>query len=410
MICGNAMTRLRVRVRGTVQGVGFRPHVWRLARGLGLTGTVLNDAEGVLAEVQGHRAAEFVPTLRAGPPPLARITAIEVAPIPPLPGEAAFVILASAGGRVATSVAPDACVCPACLAEMSDPADRRWRYPFLNCTECGPRFTITRRLPYDRANTAMAGFPLCPDCAGEYADPADRRFHAEPIACPRCGPQLSHPIEAVLAALRAGRIVALKGLGGFHLLCDATDADAVDRLRAAQGAGRQAVRGDGAERRQRRTVDHHPTRRSGPRWNRSSARSCCCANAPACPRRWRRGWIRSASCCRRRRSITCCSTKRPAGPLGTAWLAALSALLLVATSANPGGEPLVIDDAEAAARLAGIADLVVTHDRAVVTRCDDSVVRVIDGAPRFLRRARGYTPRAIPLPRPVRRCWRWAAC
>ena len=164
-------TRLRVRVRGTVQGVGFRPHVWRLATGLGLSGTVRNDAEGVLAEVQGARAAELAERLRCDPPRLARITAIEVQPCTPVAGETGFIILGSAAGRVATAVAPDACVCADCLAEMCDPADRRWRFPFINCTQCGPRFTITRQLPYDRANTAMAGFPLCDDCREEYREP-----------------------------------------------------------------------------------------------------------------------------------------------------------------------------------------------------------------------------------------------
>ena len=229
--------RLRVRVRGTVQGVGFRPHLWRLATALGLTGNVRNDAEGVLAEVQGARAGELAEQLRRTAPPLARIAAIEVTPCPPVAGEAGFTILGSAPGQVATAVAPDACVCPDCLAEMCDPADRRFRYPFLNCTQCGPRFTITRRLPYDRTNTAMAGFPLCAACRAEYENPADRRFHAEPIACPDCGPRLSHDIAEVLAALRAGQIVALKGLGGFHLLCDATNDATVTRLRTSKERG-----------------------------------------------------------------------------------------------------------------------------------------------------------------------------
>ncbi|MDR3419610.1 MAG: Sua5/YciO/YrdC/YwlC family protein, partial [Nevskia sp.] len=265
-------------------------------------------------------------------------------------------------------------------------------------THCGPRFTITRRLPYDRANTAMAAFPLCDDCRAEYENPADRRFHAEPIACPRCGPQLSLPIEDVLAALLAGRIVALKGLGGFHLLCDANNATAVATLRARKERGGKPF-----------AVMALNTA-SAAQWAEVSPAERAVLEAPERPvvlLATRPGLPDALA-----PGLDTLGVMLPAAPLhylifheaagrpaGTAWLAAPSPLLLVATSANPGGEPLVIDDADARARLGGIADLVVTHDRAVVTRCDDSVVRLIDGAPRFLRRARGYTPRAIPLAR-----------
>ena len=404
--------RMRVRVRGTVQGVGFRPHVWRLATGLGLTGTVRNDAEGVLAEVQGARAGEFPDRLRHDPPPLARITAIEAESRPPIVGEKGFVILGSTAGRMATAVAADACVCADCLAEMCDPADRRWRFPFINCTQCGPRFTITRLLPYDRRNTAMAGFPLCDACRREYEDPADRRFHAEPTACPVCGPRLSHDLAEVLAALRGGRIVALKGLGGFHLLCDATNGDAVARLRARKERGNKpfAVMALNAVSAERWTCIGALERASLKSVERpvvlvkqgqGSALDPPRAGRPLDP-------IPLAP------ALNTLGVMLPAAPLhfllfheaagrpaGTAWLAAPHDLLLVATSANPGGEPLVIDDDEAHTQLAGLADLVVTHDRPVVTRCDDSVVRIIDGAPRFLRRARGFTPRAIALPHAV---------
>ena len=406
-------TRLLVRVRGTVQGVGLRPHVWRLATALGLTGTVRNDAEGVLAEVQGARAAEFLPALRHDTPTLARITAIEAAACPPVPGEVGFVILGSESGRVATAVAPDACVCSDCLAEMCDPTDRRWRYPFVNCTQCGPRFTITRRVPYDRANTSMAGFPLCDACRREYENPADRRFHAEPTACPACGPRLSHDVETVVAALRDGRIVALKGLGGFHLLCDATDGDVVARLRARKERGDKpfavmALNAASAE----RWCDVGPAEwaalESVERPIVLLAKVTGSKGLPALGGvQGQSPWPSSLA-----PGLDSLGLMLPVAPLhfllfheaagrpsGTAWLTAPQPLLLVATSANPGGEPLVIDDDEARARLTGLADLVVTHDRPVVTRCDDSVVRVIDGAPRFLRRARGFTPRAIALPR-----------
>lgn len=392
------MTRLRLRLRGTVQGVGMRPHLWRLATSLGLTGTVRNDAEGVLAEVQGARAAEFAPALGAAPPPLARLAAIEVAPCPEVAGESGFVILGSGGGLAATAIAADAAPCLACLAEMCDPADRRWRYPFLNCTHCGPRFTITRRVPYDRANTAMAPFPLCEDCRGEYENPADRRFHAEPVACPVCGPQLSHPIEAVLAALREGKIVALKGVGGFHLLCDAGNPIAVATLRARKERGGKpfAVMALNAA--------------SAAQWTEITPAERTALESPERPivlLTARPGLPEALA-----PNLDTLGVMLPPSPLhyllfheaagrpaGTAWLEQAHELLLVATSANPGGEPLVIDDADARARLSGIADLVVTHDRAIVARCDDSVVRVVAGAPRFLRRARGYTPRVIPLAR-----------
>ena len=255
----------------------------------------------------------FVPP-RGGPPPLARITAIE-SRRSAAPAACAFVILGSAGGRVATVGGAGCLRLPACLAEMSDPADRRWRYPFLNCTECGPRFTITRACRTTARNTAMAGFPALPGLRGaNTADPADRRFHAEPIACPRCGPQLrAHPASKpdAMAALHAGRIVALKGLGGFHLLCDATDADTVARLRAAKERGEKpfAVMALNAASAERWTTIGPAERAALESVERPIVLLRQRPGLPECA--WRRGWIRSASCCRARRCITCCSTKRP---------------------------------------------------------------------------------------------------
>ena len=224
--------RLRLRIRGLVQGVGFRPHVWRLAKRDNLTGFALNDQNGVLMEVQGNVEA-FIDDLVAQAPPLARIDDIESELRPFVADESDFVIRDSKqNGPARTAITPDVATCDACLAEMFDPSNRRYLYPFITCTHCGPRFTITRRLPYDRATTALAEFPLCDACAAEYADPADRRFHAETTCCPRCGPQLDTPLEAIGARIRAGEIVALKGLGGFHLVCDARDEASVERLRA----------------------------------------------------------------------------------------------------------------------------------------------------------------------------------
>ena len=234
------MTGRLFRIRGLVQGVGFRPFVWRLARELELTGWVRNDGAGVIAAVNGKNWPKFKSRLAAEAPRLARIDAIE--------DEAAevagdgFAILDSAAGEVKTAIGSDAALCPECIADLCDPASRRWRYAFTTCTHCGPRYTVSRRIPYDRAQTSLAGFPLCAPCNDEYTDPADRRFHAETTCCPDCGPQLSlldsagqplagDPLAETLRRLRAGQIVAIKGLGGFHLACDARNAAAVAELR-----------------------------------------------------------------------------------------------------------------------------------------------------------------------------------
>ncbi|MGZ4389946.1 MAG: acylphosphatase, partial [Gaiellaceae bacterium] len=225
--------RRRFRVRGVVQGVGFRPFVYGLARRHGLGGFVLNDGDGVLVEAEGAPGAldTFAAALASEPPPLARVEAV-VAEQLPTAGESLFRIETSVPAGSAALVPPDAATCDDCLRELWDPGDRRHRYPFTNCTQCGPRFTIVRAVPYDRSNTTMAAFPMCADCRREYEDPLDRRFHAEPIACPVCGPQLSMPLDEAVGRLRSGEILAVKGLGGYHLACDAADEAAVARLRA----------------------------------------------------------------------------------------------------------------------------------------------------------------------------------
>ena len=231
----STVERRRFRARGVVQGVGFRPFVHRLAHARGLAGFVLNDGEGVVIEAEGAPAAldAFAADLVEAAPALARVDSLVVERLEPL-GESEFAIRLSRGatGSTAAVVPPDIATCEDCLRELFDPDDRRYRYPFLNCTQCGPRLTIVRSVPYDRARTTMASFELCADCRREYEDPADRRFHAEPIACPVCGPQLSLPLDEAVACLRAGGILAVKGLGGYHLACDARDEEAVARLRA----------------------------------------------------------------------------------------------------------------------------------------------------------------------------------
>jgi len=394
--------RVRVRVRGQVQGVGFRPFVHGLAGRLGLSGWVRNDGGGVVLEAAGTPEATraLVRALEQEAPPLARVTGLEVCPLagPPEP-ETGFAILDSDPGQpVTTAIAADAGLCEACRAELFDPADRRYRYPFLNCTHCGPRYTLTRRLPYDRPQTSMAGFPLCPACATEYHDPANRRFHAQPTCCPACGPRLSHPVEEIVGWLGGGLIVGLKGLGGFHLACDARNPDAVARLRAAkQRDGKPFAVMVGSLAAARRLA-------------RVSPAEAALLSGPARP-----------IVLLRRLPPAGTGTLAPAVAPDLAWLGVmlpytpLHALLfsdarepdgdrdlaLVMTSANPGGEPLAIANDEAALRLVGIADRIADHNRDIVVRADDSVVRVIAGAPCVLRRGRGLVPDPIALAHPV---------
>lgn len=396
--------RAHVRVRGLVQGVGFRPHVYALAQRLGLTGWVRNDEAGVELEVQGAAWDEFVRLIRVTAPPLSRIDSVEVEKRVLREGEEGFVIEQSErSGAASSAIGPDATVCRACVEEMLDPGGRRYRYPFLSCTHCGPRYTITRALPYDRPQTSMAHFAMCLGCRAEYENPGDRRFHAQPIACPRCGPGLSMPIDDVALALRQGKIVALKGLGGFHLVCDARQRSPVVALR---------------ERKQR---DAKPF--AVMVLNVASAQRLAVVDSPA------QHLLESMA-----RPIVLVD-KRPAAealaqeiapdlkqlgvmlpytplhvllfhalagcPGGTAWLDEPSDLVLVMTSANPGGEPLVIDNNEAHERLRGLADVVVTHDRDILIRADDSVMRVSAGVPRFVRRGRGFVPVPVSLGRAV---------
>ncbi|HGG0597793.1 TPA: acylphosphatase, partial [Enterobacter roggenkampii] len=233
---------VQLRVRGKVQGVGFRPFVWQLAQALQLTGDVCNDGEGVLVRLAGNGGA-FTARLHQDCPPLARIDRVETQPFTWAHVPEDFTIRHSGAGTMDTQIVPDAATCPACLAEMCDPRERRYRYPFINCTHCGPRFTIIRAMPYDRPATAMAPFPLCVPCEAEYRNPADRRFHAQPVACPDCGPALAWragdmtaereaALRAAVAMLKSGGIVAVKGLGGFHLVCDARNPQAVATLRS----------------------------------------------------------------------------------------------------------------------------------------------------------------------------------
>ncbi len=396
--------RLRIVCRGVVQGVGFRPAVHRLATSLALGGFVRNGPEGVVIEVEGSDGAvrAFVEALPRSLPPLARLDGMEAAPAP-ASGADGFAVLASeAGQRLRALVPPDAALCPACRAEMDDPADRRYRYPFTTCTNCGPRFTLATALPYDRERTSMACFPLCPECAREYADPADRRFHAEPVCCPACGPRLwlegpgsgvmARSAEAVKLAregLQRGVIVAVKGFGGFQLACRADDGAAVAQLRECK---------------------RRPTKPFA-----VMVRDLAVARALVVLGPEDEALLASP------RAPVLLAPRRPGAPVAGDVAPGLSDLgvmlpttplhvelfrgsaydTLVMTSGNASDEPICRGNREALERLAGIADLFLLHDRDVVRRADDSVARTGPGPAAMVRRARGYVPEALPLPEPA---------
>src|SRR5512133_45637 len=371
--------RRRFRVTGVVQGVGFRPFVYGLARRRGLVGFVLNDGEGVVIEAEGERRRleEFGAALADDAPPLARVASVS-SELVPIRDEGVFTIAESAMTGKSALVPADVATCDGCLRELFDPSDRRYRYPFVNCTQCGPRFTIVREVPYDRPNTTMAGFPLCDDCRREYEDPENRRFHAEPIACPVCGPRLSLPLEEAARLLRDGAVLAVKGLGGYHLACDAASEEAVSRLRL--------------------------------RKHREDKPFAVMASTPeelALVDRTEAELLRSRErpivLLRRREDALLAPSVAP----GTAWVGVLlpytplhHLLLhdfggaLVMTSGNRSDEPIAYEDEEAHERLARIADAFVDHDRPIHRRCEDSVVRA--GFP--VRRSRGYVPGALELP------------
>jgi hydrogenase maturation protein HypF len=397
--------RTRVRIEGTVQGVGFRPHVYRIARELGLAGYVCNDSSGVVIEVEGRPAEidRLIQRITAAAPPLAVIERIARHDLPVRGASAGFEIVSSpAGGPPRASITPDSATCAACLRELFDPADRRFRYPFINCTDCGPRFTIVTGVPYDRPNTTMASFAMCGECRREYDDPSDRRFHAQPNACPRCGPSvalLTHvgtpvpgdALHTAARALRDGQIVAVKGIGGYHLACRADDERAVATLRARKhredkpfalmaadlNAAATLVELDDAATRlllaPERPIVLAPRHRDAP---------IAAAVAPGAPE---------------------LGVMLPYSPLHHLLLAD-SGTTLVMTSGNVSDEPIAYHDEDALARLATITDLFLVHDRPIETRTDDSVVRVarVAGAPKtsFLRRSRGYVPSSLRLPDP----------
>jgi len=424
---GRPLIRRRHTIQGIVQGVGFRPFVYRLAHELDLPGWVRNTPAGVEIEIQGTepRLEAFEYALRNTLPPLALITSHVSSDIP-VGDELSFTILPSGTGRADVQIAPDSALCSDCQRELFDPADRRYRYPFITCTNCGPRYSIITGIPYDRPKTTMAAFPLCPDCLREYQDPLDRRFHAQPIACHACGPQVSLiespsptlPLlgrelvsspprgevgrgeDAIIQAiqlLKSGAILAVKGIGGYHLAVDACNNDAVGRLRERKKRDEKpfAVMAANIE-----------TARELALMTEMEERLLCSPDAPII-----------------------IVKKRPGTPLSTliaphnGWLGLMlpytplhhllfaphpspftlhpSFTALVMTSGNVSDEPVAFEDHDALRCLVGIADYFLLHDRPIHMRSDDSVMRVFQGRPLFYRRARGYAPRAVTLPFPV---------
>jgi hydrogenase maturation protein HypF len=415
------MMRVRIDVTGVVQGVGFRPTVWRLARELGLAGFVRNSSVGVEIEVEGEHAGKFAAALRAAPPPLARISGLDAREIP-AQGSGEFAILPSREAGAATDLSPDIATCGDCLRELADPADRRFGYPFINCTNCGPRYSITLRVPYDRPNTTMAPFALCADCGREYRDPADRRFHAQPNACAACGPTVAfhggggtdavtgtEAIRAAIALLQDGKVLALKGLGGYQLACDALDAAAVGTLRARKRRSNKAfalmapdadtVRAFAdvsAEEEALLVSPERPivllARRAGTAVPDAVAPAAADLGfmLPNTPLHWLLFHAPDAG----RSPVRDPCVASGSGRAGRS----PNLKVLVMTSGNVADEPIVKDVDAAHRVLAAFADGFLDHDRGIFMRVDDSVVRRFPGRTSFLRRARGYVPAAIPLP------------
>jgi hydrogenase maturation protein HypF len=398
------VNRVRARVDGTVQGVGFRPYVFRLAEALGLDGFVANDERGVVLEVEGDAAAveRFLERLPREVPPLAMVEAVAHERIA-VGGEPGFRIVESERrGPPDALVSPDTATCDACLAELWDSADRRHRYPFINCTDCGPRFTIVRGVPYDRPLTTMAGFTMCAACQAEYDDPRDRRFHAQPNACPDCGPSVSlldgdgarvasstgddDPVRAAAAALRAGRILAVKGIGGYHLACRADDEPAVAALRSRKHREDRPFALMAADLAAARAlVELSPAAEAL-----LTSRERPIVVAPA-----RSGAAVAPGVAPRSAEL---GVMLPYAPLHHLLLADCGGPLVL-TSGNVSDEPIAYRDADALRRLRGIADLFLVHDRPIHVRADDSVVRAVAGRPAVrLRRSRGAVPASLALP------------
>ena len=401
------VVRRVIAVRGLVQGVGFRPFAYSLASDLALRGLVRNDATGVVLDLEGESDAidRLVQRMSSEQPPLAFVESISTSAAPLVPHRDLRIAASEGDGERSALVSPDAATCDRCIDELFDPANRRHLHPFISCTHCGPRLTIVTSVPYDRVRTTMDRFAMCETCAREYGDPADRRFHAQPIACWTCGPALTFAcrpddqgvvgraaIEAAAAALDRGEIVAVKGLGGYHLACDGTDAQTVLRLRARKHREAKpfAI-----------MVRNIKTVRALCHVNDAEAALLCGPMRPIVLLQRHAGAAENGlaidAIAPNSRQL---GVMLPYTPVHHLLLAA-SGRALVMTSGNRADEPIATDDRDAFNRLGAIADAFLVHDRPIATRCDDSVTRVLRGAPVFIRRSRGAAPRSLPLARPV---------
>jgi hydrogenase maturation protein HypF len=381
------VARREIRIRGVVQGVGFRPFVFKLARRLGLAGYVLNSSAGVVAEAEGACDALdcFVERLRSEAPPLARIEEMLVAEMDPVGGQDFVIRESRAQEGEFVLVSADVATCPDCYRDFTDPANRRFGYAFTNCTNCGPRYTIIRDIPYDRPNTTMAGFHMCRACQAEYDDPGNRRFHAQPNACAECGPQLSAPISEAQRRLSEGEIVAIRGLGGFHLACDPRNDGAVRRLRERK---RRSDKPFALMARDVAAVEAFCVVSDDDR------RALVGTRCPivVLPRRGDAGI--SAAVAPGNNTI---GVMLPYTPLHHLLFTGAAYDALVMTSGNLSEEPIVTANEEALERLGPLADWFLLHNREIYMRADDSVVRTFEGAERVLRRSRGFVPQAIDL-------------
>ncbi len=391
------MRRLRIELKGVVQGVGFRPFVFRLAKKCNLRGYVINDSAGVLIEVEGDKTEEFLRRLHQEKPPLARILFQIVEFLPPVGYQDFEIRESQEEGKKEVLILPDIAVCEDCLKEMQDPEDRRYRYPFINCTNCGPRFTIIETLPYDRPNTVMKVFRMCPECEREYEDPSDRRFHAQPIACPMCGPKVFlHPtgeegeeaLRKTIQALKNGRIVAVKGIGGFHLMCDALNEETVAELRRRKRRQEKpfAVMFKSLEQ-----VEQYAE------LTELEKALIISPERPIVLVKGKGGLAPSVAPGLKRIGVFL-----PYSPLHHLILSSLD-FPVVATSGNLSDEPIVKDNDEAVEKLSEFSDLILLHNRDIKRRCDDSVVKVVGDVALPIRRSRGIAPLPIVLPFKLKR-------
>jgi len=390
--------RIEIRVGGVVQGVGFRPFVFRLARRLDLCGFVNNNSDGVLIEIEGeqNKLDRFIDTLRFQPPPLAQIIDFSRRLIP-LRDDSSFRIIASEKYKLRrTLISPDIATCPDCLSEFNDPHNRRFQYPFTNCTNCGPRYTIILDIPYDRPKTSMAAFPMCPVCQSEYDDPSDRRFHAQPNACPVCGPRLvfvkhsttieeNDALSAAMRALRRGYIVAIKGLGGFHLAADATNDRTVGHLRERKKRFEKPLALMVHDLEAAREIVHI---------NEQEAQLMQSQQRPIVLCRKKNSGRLSPQISPDNAFL---GVMLPYTPLHEGLFQDPEIQFLVMTSANLSEEPICLENEECIDRMNKIADAFLVHDRDIHIRCDDSVLQVFEGVPSFIRRSRGYAPRPVLL-------------